>query len=520
MHNCVLTKAPGTVLARYFHNWFDRVLLDVPCSGDGILRKNEGVLRYWSPEDAVRKSQQQLGLARAAFHMLRPGGTLVYSSCSLSTEENEDVLLALLRTNPDQAEVTPIDQPDLGPRLRQTRLPPTRTAFAAWRASGPTASRRKEPASPGSASWLPTEWKVVEAAAGRGDDPPALATNRGMLDGLEERWGFRAPLPGDGTLTAEPRHLQVRPRSWATLAALPFYLRSGMKIASIHKGHPYLTHQAATLWGGGMTRRLLPLEWAGRPRPVRRPGDRPPGKNGGGRGGAPHAWAVVAGTRPRARRGQLDRVSAQGAADRCPHQAARLGRRREAPGLKRRLRLALFFCRLGAGECRIFRRDREAAPGPSAPIRQIRKRILLPVHLRTGPGAGPPGWAFTVPPAIYLILLLFLPQAAGSENPAPEWHKGVTFTHLYRPHNNLMSERSRRSLEHLRWQVGADWIALNPFGYQRDVDDPNVLFGGDPPDPHLRHVIAGARELGLKVMLKPHVWLHHQSVERWRGRSP
>ena len=34
-----------------------------------------------------------------------------------------------------------------------------------------------------------------------------------------------------------------------------------MKVASIHKGHPYLTHQAATLWGSGMTRRLLPLEW-------------------------------------------------------------------------------------------------------------------------------------------------------------------------------------------------------------------------------------------------------------------
>ena len=53
----------------------------------------------------------------------------------------------------------------------------------------------------------------------------------------------------------------MRPRSWKAFAALPFYVRSGMKAASIHKGHPYLTHQAATLWGNGMTRRLLPLEW-------------------------------------------------------------------------------------------------------------------------------------------------------------------------------------------------------------------------------------------------------------------
>ena len=75
------------------------------------------MLRYWSPGDAVNKSGQQLGLARAAFHMLRPGGTLVYSSCSLSTEENEDVLLGLLRTFPGQAEVVPIEQPDLGTAL-------------------------------------------------------------------------------------------------------------------------------------------------------------------------------------------------------------------------------------------------------------------------------------------------------------------------------------------------------------------------------------------------------------------
>ena len=107
-----------------------------------------------------------------------------------------------------------------------------------------------------------TAWKAVEADAGVLHAPPASTANRSLLEDLEERWGFRAPLPGDCTLTAGPRQLQVRPRSWEAFAALPFYVRSGMKAASIHKGHPYLTHQAATLWGNGMKRRLLPLEWA------------------------------------------------------------------------------------------------------------------------------------------------------------------------------------------------------------------------------------------------------------------
>ena len=262
VHNCVLTQAPGTMLARYFHNWFDRVLLDVPCSGDGILRKDEGVLRYWSPEDAVNKSGQQLGLARAAFHMLRPGGTLVYSSCSLSTEENEEVLLPLLRTYPEHSEVTPVGQPDLGPPLGEAAASGYPDSFRGMARVWPHRQHTEGACVARIRKLGATEWKAIEADPGGHHAPPEFTAARSLLEDLEERWGFRAPLPGDCTLTAGARQLQVRPRSWEAFAALPFYVRSGMKAASIHKGHPYLTHQAATLWGNGMIRRLLPLEWA------------------------------------------------------------------------------------------------------------------------------------------------------------------------------------------------------------------------------------------------------------------
>ena len=108
-------------------------------------------------------------------------------------------------------------------------------------------------------------------------------------------------------------------------------------------------------------------------------------------------------------------------------------------------------------------------------------------------------------------------EAAAVERIRAEWQKGMTYTHMYRPDNNLLSVRSQRSLEYLRTRVHADWIALNPFGYQRKVDDPNVHYGNDPPDNHLRHAIDRAHELGFKVMLKPHIWLHEQSELRWRG---
>ena len=107
--NYALTRAPGAMLARYFHNFFDRVLVDAPCSGDGIVRKDQNMLNYWSPQDAARLAQQQTGLLRGAYHMLRPGGTLVYSTCSLSLEENEHVVLGLLRRFGAEVEIRAID---------------------------------------------------------------------------------------------------------------------------------------------------------------------------------------------------------------------------------------------------------------------------------------------------------------------------------------------------------------------------------------------------------------------------
>ncbi len=126
--------------------------------------------------------------------------------------------------------------------------------------------------------------------------------------------------------------------------------------------------------------------------------------------------------------------------------------------------------------------------------------------------------------AASLLLLLFLlaRHRTGlaippSAPPDLKWQKGVTYTHLYRPGNNLLSRRSQDSLYYLRTQVKAEWIALNPFGYQHTYDDPHIYLEADPPDAHLRHTIQQAHDLGLKVMLKPHIWLRDRSNEKWRG---
>jgi len=62
-----------------------------------------------------------------------------------------------------------------------------------------------------------------------------------------------------------------------------------------------------------------------------------------------------------------------------------------------------------------------------------------------------------------------------------------------------------------------EWIAVNPFGYQTSVHTIGIRFGGDPRDEHLIDGIRQAQQLGLKVMLKPHIWLSEQDGGDWRG---
>ncbi len=87
---------------------FDAILLDAPCSGEGVVRKDPDALKNWSPESNQEIAATQRELIHSAFHALRPGGTLVYSTCTLNQEENEAVCLWLKETYPDAVEFLPL----------------------------------------------------------------------------------------------------------------------------------------------------------------------------------------------------------------------------------------------------------------------------------------------------------------------------------------------------------------------------------------------------------------------------
>jgi 16S rRNA (cytosine967-C5)-methyltransferase len=79
---------------------FDRVLVDAPCSNTGVLRRRIELRWRLQPQEITRLAAEQLRLLDRAAGRVRPGGVLVYSTCSLEPEENEQVVETFLRTHP------------------------------------------------------------------------------------------------------------------------------------------------------------------------------------------------------------------------------------------------------------------------------------------------------------------------------------------------------------------------------------------------------------------------------------
>lgn len=93
--NTIVTCRDGTRIN--FNFKFDKILLDAPCSCEGMVRKKPDSLKGWSQREVSSKSELQKRLLEKAFSLLKPGGALVYSTCTLSPEENEEVVYNLLR---------------------------------------------------------------------------------------------------------------------------------------------------------------------------------------------------------------------------------------------------------------------------------------------------------------------------------------------------------------------------------------------------------------------------------------
>ncbi|MTT32115.1 NOL1/NOP2/sun family putative RNA methylase [Terrilactibacillus sp. BCM23-1] len=107
--NALVTNEKPERLANRFAGYFDKILVDAPCSGEGMFRKDPEAIEYWSLDHVKHCASMQKEILDHAYHMLKPGGILVYSTCTFSAEENEQSIDHFLDHYPD-LELLPIQK--------------------------------------------------------------------------------------------------------------------------------------------------------------------------------------------------------------------------------------------------------------------------------------------------------------------------------------------------------------------------------------------------------------------------
>lgn len=101
IRNAAVTCEKPEKLCSRFHCFFDRVLVDAPCSGEGMFRREPAALREWTAQSPNACAKRQLSILNQAGRAVKAGGILVYSTCTFSPQENEGVVDAFLKENPE-----------------------------------------------------------------------------------------------------------------------------------------------------------------------------------------------------------------------------------------------------------------------------------------------------------------------------------------------------------------------------------------------------------------------------------
>lgn len=99
--NCIVYNNDSSDIAASFTGYFDYVLCDAPCSGEGMFRKEEDAVTMWSPQNVELCAQRQRMIIENAYRCLKKDGVMVYSTCTLNRQENEKMLAGFLSDHPD-----------------------------------------------------------------------------------------------------------------------------------------------------------------------------------------------------------------------------------------------------------------------------------------------------------------------------------------------------------------------------------------------------------------------------------
>ncbi len=245
----VLNETPERLAARW-PAAFDRVVVDAPCSGEGMFRKNEEARYHWSEAHVLGCALRQREILASAAQLVRPGGRLVYATCTFAPEEDEGVIARFLRNRPDFELVQP---------PWYEGFQPGRPDWAEWPAAEELRGTQSNSLQRAVRLWphkLQGEGHFVAVMQRAGDAPPAPWTPAlpGRLapadrSTLEEFWQPLLDLPLPERLLLRPRGPQdvevlTAPVDAPDTAGLRTAL-SGWRLGALRKGRFEPSHALA-----------------------------------------------------------------------------------------------------------------------------------------------------------------------------------------------------------------------------------------------------------------------------------
>ncbi|MBQ4879427.1 16S rRNA (cytosine(1407)-C(5))-methyltransferase RsmF [Pseudoalteromonas luteoviolacea] len=237
--NCALSHFDGKIFGDYMYECFDHIQLDAPCSGEGTVRKDANALKNWSIESNIDISDVQKSLIKSAFLALKPGGSLVYSTCTLTPLENQQVCSFLLEEFAGALEVTPLD--DLFDNASQATT--SEGYLHVWPqifdSEGFFIAKFKKLAS------VEHPNQQQKKGAFPFEAFPAKAHNT-FASYLKKQFKIKQ-LPG--TLMQRDKELWLFPEKLADVQNKIKYARLGIKVGAIHKNGVRLEHELATAFG-------------------------------------------------------------------------------------------------------------------------------------------------------------------------------------------------------------------------------------------------------------------------------
>lgn len=224
--NAALTNYDGRVFGNWLPETFDAVLLDAPCSGEGTIRKDADAFSNWSLESVQEIAQTQKDLIVSAFHTLKPGGIMVYSTCTLNHEENQHICHYIKETFGDAVEFEPLNDLFEGAEAACTEEGFLHVFPQIFDSEGFFVAKLRKTASVGSEMVIKRPRKFPFQKASSKD-------SQAVCKALDETLGLR--VPASSNVWLRDKEVWIFPAAIEAILPEIKFDRIGLKLAETHK---------------------------------------------------------------------------------------------------------------------------------------------------------------------------------------------------------------------------------------------------------------------------------------------